>query len=289
MMDTRFGAEDVIRIASKLAQDDETFVIGGQATNLWAWFYGPREPKLQAFTDPLTSKDVDYFGTRKAAVAFAEAIGGQLFLPSVDDANTSNIAVVRAVFDGRELTIDFMHGILGVDEHELRSGVSTIEVSATLNGQDVAVQINILHPILCLKSRIANMLYPTLKRRDLTAWTQLRAAIIIVQRHIEEALSDGDWIETHECLQALFRYLRSDEFGKRADELLGVDVLDIIRAFENDERIDKRYRNFQIKHMIKKIEQRRAGRRMRSPMKQLAQDSVSAVDLRTCRRTSGND
>lgn len=105
------------------------------------------------------------------------------------------------------------------------------------------------------------MLCPALGRRDQFAWTQLRAAIVIVQRHIEESLAGGDWIETHECLQALFRCLRSDEFGKQADKELGVDVLDIIRAFENDARIDKRYRNFQLKHMIHKIEGRRARRR----------------------------
>lgn len=108
----RFSAEDVVYIASKLAKDDATFVIGGQATNLWAWFYKPREPKLQSFIDPLTSKDIDYFGTREAAQAFAEVIGGELLLPTVDDMNTPNTAVVRALFNGKELVVDFMHDIL---------------------------------------------------------------------------------------------------------------------------------------------------------------------------------
>jgi hypothetical protein len=35
-----FGAEDVIQIASAFEHDDESFPIGGQATNLWAWNYG---------------------------------------------------------------------------------------------------------------------------------------------------------------------------------------------------------------------------------------------------------
>jgi hypothetical protein len=260
----RFSAEDVIQISSKLDKDDDTFVIGGQATNLWAWYYKPREPKLQSFKDPLTSKDIDYFGTREAAEAFAKAIGGQLFLPSANDMNTPNTAMVHASFNGKKLLVDFMHGVLGVETNELsRGGFSIIEVDATLDGKDATVQVAILHPILCLKSRVANMLHPMMKRRDLFAWAQLRATVIIVQRHIEEALARGDWTDARECLQALFRYLRSDEFGKRADKELGVDILDIIRSFQDDERIDKRYRNFQIKqHMIKKIEDRRARRRV---------------------------
>ncbi len=46
------GAAEVIKITSKLEQDDETFVIGGQATNLWAWFYRARDPAL---SEPLTA------------------------------------------------------------------------------------------------------------------------------------------------------------------------------------------------------------------------------------------
>jgi len=69
-------------------------------------------------------------------------------------------------------------------------------------------------PNSILKSRVANMLSPIMMRRDEFAWAQLRAAIIVVQRHIDEALAKGDWTEAHECLSALFRYLRSDEFGR---------------------------------------------------------------------------
>jgi hypothetical protein len=210
----RFGAEDVIQISSKLSVDDGTFVIGGQATNLWAWFYKPREPKLQAFPDPLTSRDIDYCGTREAATAFAKAIGGELRVPTMDDMNTPNTAMVRASINGKELVVDFMHGVLGIKQREVHRGASIIEVEATLEGKNAVVQVVILHPVLCLKSRIANMLHPALKRRDSFAWAQLRAAFIIVQRHIEESLAAVDWTETHECLQALFRYLRSDEFGK---------------------------------------------------------------------------
>ncbi|CDX34980.1 hypothetical protein MPLSOD_200009 [Mesorhizobium sp. SOD10] len=52
----RFGPVDVLQIASKLTIDDATFVIGGQATNLWAWFYQDRAPELSSGSE-LTSKE----------------------------------------------------------------------------------------------------------------------------------------------------------------------------------------------------------------------------------------
>jgi hypothetical protein len=41
-----FGAAEVIEIASKFGVADDTFIIGGQATNFWAWFFQEREPEL---------------------------------------------------------------------------------------------------------------------------------------------------------------------------------------------------------------------------------------------------
>jgi hypothetical protein len=211
-------------------------------------------------------KDVDYFGTKEAAQAFADAIGGELLLPTIDDMNTPNSAVVRATINGKELTVDFMHGVLGIKQSELRKGVSVIGVEADVEGKTVSAKIAVLHPVLCLKSRIANMLSPILMRRDRFAWAQLNAAMIVAQRHIDQALGSGDWNEAHQCLSAIFSYLRSDEFGKKADIELNVDALDILRAFQNDQRIDPRYRGFQLKQMITKIEKRRAGRRGAKPL-----------------------
>jgi hypothetical protein len=179
----------------------------------------------------------------------------------MDHMNSPNSAMVRASINGKDLIIDFMNGVLGVKNNELRRGVSVIEVEADVDGKAIVAEIAVLHPILCLKSRVANMLSPLLKRRDNFAWAQLQSAVIVVQRHIDDALGRGDWNEAHECLSALFRYLRSDEFGKKADKELNTDILDIIRAFQNDDRIDRRYRGFQLKPMIARIEKRRTGRR----------------------------
>jgi hypothetical protein len=59
-----FGAAEVIEIASKFEAADDAFIIGGQATNFWAWFFQDREPELK-LKGPFTSEDIDYFDSRE--------------------------------------------------------------------------------------------------------------------------------------------------------------------------------------------------------------------------------
>ncbi len=251
----RFGAAEVIQIASKLTVDDSTFLIGGQATNLWAWYYRDRDPDLQ-FDQPLTSRDVDYFGSIKAAESLAAALGGKVVkAATLDDMNTPSSAIVVATVNGKPLQIDFLNGVLGVSRRELENGVAVIEAAAEIDGKECRAQIPVLHPILCLKSRIANMVHPMLLRRDAFAWAQLHAAVAIVRVYIADALDAGDWKEAKSCLAEVFAYIRSDKFGKAAQKELGVDLVEILRRFQDDPRIDERYRQLSLSKMIAQIEE----------------------------------
>jgi hypothetical protein len=254
-----FGATDVIEIASKFAADESAFIIGGQATNLWAWLYEDKEPDLK-LRGPLTSEDIDCFGSQEAASRIAAALGGRLLLPKIDDATPSTALVITTI-NGKKLTIDFLGSVLGIQARELRRGVSVVEIAGELDGAPTTVAIKVLHPVLCLKSRIINMLHPALRRRDQVARTQAEAALTIVRRYIHEALDEEDgFAEARECFATLYWYLRSNEYVKVADVELGIDVLGIIKAFADDERIDSRYRQFQLKSMVANIERRRAKR-----------------------------
>jgi hypothetical protein len=254
-----FGAAEVIEIASKFEVDDAAFIIGGQATNFWAWFFQDKEPDLK-LKGPFTSEDIDYFGSRDVARNVAAALGGELLVPDIDDF-TPNTAQIRMSFHGKPLVIDFLGGILGVHEREIRRGVSVLEVQGEIDGRPTIVLIKVMHPLLCLKSRIINMVHPSLGRHGTIARTQAEAALIIVRRFIHDTLDDDDHHEAKECFRTLFRYLRSDEYVKVADLKLGLDPLNIIRTFVDDKRIDSRYRGRQLKQMVAKIEERRANRR----------------------------
>jgi hypothetical protein len=256
-----FGALEVIEITSKFEADDDAFIIGGQATNFWAWLYQEKEPDLK-LKGPFTSEDVDYFGTQDVARNLANALDGKLLLPDRDN-HTPNTAQIETTINGKPLKIDFLRSVLGVQDRELqRGGVSILEITAELDGKPTQVRIKVMHPVVCLKSRIVNMLHPATRRTDRIARTQAEAAIVIVQRFISDALDDPDgWKDAQSCFREIFRYLRSDEYVKVADAKIGVDPLKVLRAFADDERIDQRYRNRTLKPMITKIEERRKNRR----------------------------
>jgi hypothetical protein len=254
-----FGPDAVIKIAHAFEQDDESFVIGGQATNLWAWYFQNKSAALK-LAGPFTSQDIDYFGSRSVARNVADRLGGKLYVPGPDD-HTPNTAKVVATIDGRTVEIDFMGGLLGIVRRELQSSVSELSVPGTIDGKVAQVIIRVLHPLLCFKSRVINMLHPATLRTDSIARKQLDASLIVMQIHIEEALADGDFKEVKECFRTLNRYLKSDAYVKRADRDLGADGLDIIKAFLEDERLDARYREKQLRMMVAKIERKRANRR----------------------------
>lgn len=258
-----FGAAEVIEIASKFEAEDDAFIIGGQATNLWAWFFQDKEPELK-LKGPLTSEDIDYFGSQEVARTVAEALDGKLLLPVKDDHTPSTAQIVTTI-NGKPLIIDFLGSVLGIGNRELRRGVSVLEVAGEIEGRPKKVLIKVLHPVLCLKSRIVNMLHPATRRTGRIARTQAEASLVIVRRYVDDALNDDDgWKEARNCFATLYWYLRSDEYVKDADARLGIDVLAIIRTFVDDVRIDPRYRELQLKRMIANIEGRRARRRGRN-------------------------
>lgn len=255
-----FGAAEVIEITSKFEVEDPAFIIGGQATNFWAWLYEDREPEL-AELGPFTSEDIDYFGSKEVAATVADALGGKLLLPEPGD-HTASTAQIVTTFNNKPLIIDFLNSVLGVRKDELERGVSELEIDAQLEGKPVKVRIKVLHPLLCLKSRIINIVHPVIQRKDLIAKVQAEGALIILRRFIDDALDDPNgWKDAHTCFRRLFRYLRHDEYMKVADMKTSVDPLIVLKHFADDARIDQRYRNWTLKSMITKIEQRRKNRR----------------------------
>ena len=244
--------EDVIEIASVLDLGDHAFLVGGQATNLWAERYANRATELAMF-GPYTSVDVDYHGHREAAEKLAHAFNGRVRFPKFGD-ETPNSAIVEIEIHGREIRIDFIHTVLGVRRRDLK--VSELRVPAK-SPAATFLMIPVMHPVACLESRVANVLSPAMGRSDAVAIRQLRASPMIVREFISEALRDGDFREAQACLRAVYVYMRSDQFGRRVLELEMDDPLNILRYFAEDERLDARYRRYNLNGMIADIEARR--------------------------------
>lgn len=237
-------AEIVYRLASILTLSDGAFIVGGQALNIWAERYSA-VAELADF-GPYTSKDIDYFGQRDAAAKLAEAIGGRLRIPQMDDA-TPQSAIVEATIDGHEIEIDFLTHVLGVEDAGLKkAAVNIILQVKTAEGID-ALKVPIMHPFHCLQSRVANVV--TLHRKQDVARRQLEASPIVLREYIAEMLVIGDHREATDTLERIFEYLRSDVVGKGAHKIMKNDPAIILDHFTQDERIDARYRENTLANM----------------------------------------
>ena len=142
-----FDARDVVAIASQLEPDDEAFVIGGQALNIWVTYFHQMAPDEFGPKEYYTSEDIDYYGSRAAVQGIAGALDGKFRFPDADD-HTPNTGQVVTELGGKNLTIDFLGTVLGIKDPELRNGVSVIEIEAALDNRRVVVKLKLLHPVL---------------------------------------------------------------------------------------------------------------------------------------------
>lgn len=247
--------ETVLSIASHIVLEDGAFVIGGQALNLWAELYSYRE-ELKLYR-PYTSKDIDYYGLHGAAKKLADALGGKMLIPEIDN-QTPQTAIVEAVVDGKELQIDFLGHVQGVRADHLNDFVAEIIIPYTQDGATKELAIPVMHPLHCLQSRISNL--AVLGRKDDTAKRQAEAAPVILQEYLNSTLNAGDIREATKTLQRLFDFLSKDIIGKRAHRYVKRDPLEVIRSFVDDDRIDERFRNITIVNMLAKIEKQRSAK-----------------------------
>src|SRR5262249_23868425 len=89
---------------------------------IWARYYADYNDEIPKIYS-MSSEDVDFYATRKAAEEFAAKLGNaKVLLPDLDDHGPNSAQVVGFVGD-REIRIDFLHSILGVDHAWLKKNV----------------------------------------------------------------------------------------------------------------------------------------------------------------------
>lgn len=197
----QLSKEDVIAITIQ-ASDIQATVVGGQAINFWGEFFWERAQAELAEYAPFTSKDIDYYGTKAAAQELACKLGGKAIFPTPGD-NTPNSALVLAEINGRSIEIDFLGTVLGVLPSEVDNGAILITSEQHNNGIPTTVSIRVLHPFLCLKSRVANMI--TLRRTDDVARRQYAASFIILREYILWNLEQSNHREAARTLIDMFK------------------------------------------------------------------------------------
>ena len=177
------GADDVIKLLSASQEAQKSILVGGQALNIWAQRYGIQREKAV-----LLSADVDFVGSAPAATRAGIQWGANINLPRNDD-HTPNTALITLDFAGGKREIDFLIGVLGVDNDELNRMAVTLKFNAES-------EIRIMHPLHCMISQITNAYGKELNRRadpKLGQWIAERAkvSVIVAAKNVCEYLEQG--------------------------------------------------------------------------------------------------
>lgn len=151
-----------------------SILLGGQAVAFWADYFHI-QPKLPALT-----RDIDYLATAAEAKRAAAKLSFpvQLKIATFDDA-TPNSAVLTVTLDGYDepVIVDYLINIIGPTRNQIEK--TSVEVEYGGN------RIRIIHPLLLLQSKIANI-HKLESKRTPEAIEQARLAIAIVAAFIDQ-------------------------------------------------------------------------------------------------------
>jgi len=192
-------------------------LVGGQSLTAWVEYY---KIPLPPFEDPYLTADADFRGTKREAEAIARFLGGKFEAPEMGDSTPNAAIVVFTGERGEKLNIDILTGVLGVPD----AAVKKLAIPLAIDGCE---PIQVLHPLLVLESRCANLL--TLRhKRESNGITQARVACEVVARYLDECLADPK--RKREALKATKRIaaLAKKEAGTFVWKEWGIDVMSAV-------------------------------------------------------------
>lgn len=204
MPEIPFRPEDVRQLFEVL--QPQTVVVGGQALAFWVSAYGI------PVTEAAISMDADVLGGRDDVGIIAAGMHGlpKYQLRSAISALVGNIRVGRG--KGNFISIDVVDGIHGMKIADVRKhGIEVTFGEAT---------VRIMHPLDVLESRAAN--YAGLPEKQTPeGLNQLRLAVEVARRYLEEARKEETLIEAAEIIARIHRLYS----GKAAIRSSGIDFL----------------------------------------------------------------
>ena len=257
------------------AGDTEAILIGGQALGIWADLL--LDPELiDDLGGPITSKDVDFFGTEALAMELARRLGGRIRVPDADDVATPEAAIILFERKAKTIQVDILGRLSGLSNREVENGWVGLPYGT---GEDVLI-IRVMSPMGVLRSRISNIV--TLKRSDPNALRQLRVAPYVVEAYIRQRL-DGILSPRNtgnteikaslragaqDTIKELIRHGRSHELDRIYLDH-GVDLLAHALALADHPAWEPRFAEFQVRKAasdgITRREKRIAERERKDP------------------------
>ncbi len=243
---------DTERLLVKL-QGTELVLVGGQAVNFWAEQYLEDEPALLS-QGPFTSRDIDFFGEPPLVKACARALRCEYRLEDPFAPGPSAGLILFEDDDGIVHPIDFLRNVFGLDISRVIKTRIPVDVLDE-QGRVVATSLRVMNPILCLESRVHNVMglpgaYDTVHGRR-----QLRASILCARVFLRRLLEVERQRDALNCIRSIFELCIEDPHGRQLYEDKGIDPFD---AVEEDPRLPAKFFEQQLPRMRQRLAARRA-------------------------------
>jgi hypothetical protein len=231
----------LFKAISKINNPENVVLVGGQSLSFWVDRYDIPIPKTDT---PYLTQDADFLACKEDAKAISDLIGGQIKLATLDDLTPNTATVVFTSTTGHKLLIDFLGIIVGVDNAEIRKFAVPLRLGDW--------HLNVLHPLLCLKSRINNLnVLPS--KRNKNGIEQARVAVEVVKCYLRQRIQEGN---TRGALIGVNQIaaMAQTPAGLYVWEKYGIDVL---KAVEPEIVPVQQFQEIEWPRQVKLTEQRR--------------------------------
>lgn len=198
--------------------NENIILIGGQAVMFWAFYYGIAEG-LKSLT-----RDIDFFGQRAdvedADLRLSNFTHETKFSDWDDTSPNSGLILVDVPGRKERVRIDFLWAVQGLGSSEIR------ERAVLANIPGVQKPVLVLHPVMCLESKIANLgSFP--QKRTAEGIEQARLSTEIVKAFIGQLLKGNRERDALKIVERIAHVAESDA-ANFSFSVLDVDVLNSI-------------------------------------------------------------
>ncbi|HXN35427.1 MAG TPA: hypothetical protein VN877_04605 [Opitutaceae bacterium] len=161
-----------------LTLSEPPLLVGGQAVNVWAEHFAPKDSRLEAYR-PFISKDADVYGDRALAERLAAAAGWKL--KYYGEPRTIAVGLLTKEIPGKEnLLVEVIRSVNGLTANDLADS-DLVELRP---GQVYRIP----SPIVLLKAKLANVAQINqVKRQDIR---HVQMLIPCVREYICEAIEE---------------------------------------------------------------------------------------------------
>lgn len=210
------------KIASNLMvylADENTVLVGGQSVMLWAYHYSLVE------TDQSFTRDIDFYGNSadvEAADLRLIQWGHETRFADLEDASPNSGVILIDVAEGEQVRVDYLWSVQGLAGADIQTRAVSLKVGST------GLVLRVLHPLMCLESKIIN-LGAFAHKRDASGVSQAAIAVRIALAYVQGMVDAG---REREALNAVERLVLIAQYQSAsfAYHVFGVDVMQAIPA-----------------------------------------------------------